>query len=122
MSVMVFVVDDEPDVEALFRQHFRRDLRAGRFEMDFAGSATAALARVGGPLPASLSQERGADRARIDRNRTRHALLDEDVGQGESVHVGVALNLPLLRFEVSPVAPSRRAHIKKPPFATPFDV
>ncbi|HXN67830.1 MAG TPA: response regulator, partial [Bradyrhizobium sp.] len=28
MSVFVLVVDDEPDVEALFRQQFRRDLRA----------------------------------------------------------------------------------------------
>ncbi|HMF68823.1 MAG TPA: hypothetical protein VK602_14585 [Phyllobacterium sp.] len=27
-SVLVLVVDDEPDVEALFRQRFRRDLRA----------------------------------------------------------------------------------------------
>jgi CheY-like chemotaxis protein len=51
---MVLVVDDEPDVEALFRQHFRRDLRARRFEMDFALSAADALARVGGSLQASL--------------------------------------------------------------------
>ena len=29
VSVLVLVVDDEPDVEALFRQQFRRDLRAG---------------------------------------------------------------------------------------------
>ena len=28
MSVLVFVVDDELDVEALFRQQFRRDSRA----------------------------------------------------------------------------------------------
>ena len=27
----ILVVDDEPDVEVLFRQQFRRDLRAGRF-------------------------------------------------------------------------------------------
>jgi hypothetical protein len=27
VSVLVLVVDDEPDVEALFRQQFRRDLR-----------------------------------------------------------------------------------------------
>ena len=27
MSVYILVVDDEPDVEALFRQQFRRDLR-----------------------------------------------------------------------------------------------
>jgi hypothetical protein len=29
--VLVLVVDDEPDVEVLFRQQFRRDLRAQRF-------------------------------------------------------------------------------------------
>jgi CheY-like chemotaxis protein len=43
MSVLVLVVDDEPDTEALFRQQFRRDLRAGRFDMEFAGSAPQAL-------------------------------------------------------------------------------
>ncbi len=47
MSVLVLVVDDEPDVEALFRQQFRRDLRAERFMMDFANSAPDALVRVG---------------------------------------------------------------------------
>ena len=46
MSVLVLVVDDEPDVEALFRQQFRRDLRAQRFVMDFANSAADALRRV----------------------------------------------------------------------------
>ncbi|MCG2632558.1 response regulator [Bradyrhizobium sp. WYCCWR 13023] len=46
MSVYILVVDDEPDVEALFRQQFRRDLRAGRFLMEFAPSASAALQRV----------------------------------------------------------------------------
>ena len=46
MSVSVLVVDDEPDVEALFRQQFRRDLRAQRFIMDFAISATDALSRI----------------------------------------------------------------------------
>jgi CheY-like chemotaxis protein len=46
VTVLVLVVDDEPDVEALFRQQFRRDLRAQRFVMDFAVSASDALARV----------------------------------------------------------------------------
>ncbi|WP_213290963.1 response regulator [Bradyrhizobium sp. sGM-13] len=46
MSVYILVVDDEPDVEALFRQHFRRDLRAGRFLMEFAPSAAVALQRA----------------------------------------------------------------------------
>jgi CheY-like chemotaxis protein len=40
------VVDDEPDVEVLFRQHFRRDLRAARFAMEFAPSASEALQRI----------------------------------------------------------------------------
>jgi hypothetical protein len=31
VNLLVLVVDDEPDVEVLFRQQFRRDLRAGRF-------------------------------------------------------------------------------------------
>jgi CheY-like chemotaxis protein len=46
VSVYILVVDDEPDVEDLFRQQFRRDLRAGRFLMEFAPSAPAALARA----------------------------------------------------------------------------
>ena len=43
MSLLILVVDDEPDVELLFRQQFRRDLRAGRFSMEFAQSAPMAL-------------------------------------------------------------------------------
>jgi CheY-like chemotaxis protein len=54
VNVLVLVVDDEPDVEALFRQHFRRDLRAERFAMDFAMSAPDALARVAGTIEQSL--------------------------------------------------------------------
>jgi CheY-like chemotaxis protein len=54
VSVLVLVVDDEPDVEALFRQQFRRDLRAQRFLMDFANSAPDALARVGDTRQHSL--------------------------------------------------------------------
>ena len=46
MNLLILVVDDEPDVEILFRQQFRRDLRSGRFTMDFAQSAEAALQRI----------------------------------------------------------------------------
>jgi CheY-like chemotaxis protein len=46
VSVFILVVDDEPDVEALFRQQFRREIRAGRFLMEFAASAPAALQRA----------------------------------------------------------------------------
>ena len=46
MSLLILVVDDEPDVEVLFRQQFRRELRAGRFAMEFAQSARMALQRI----------------------------------------------------------------------------
>jgi len=46
MSFLVLVVDDEPDVEMLFRQQFRRDLRDNRFTMDFAQSAVSVLKRI----------------------------------------------------------------------------
>ena len=54
MSLLILVVDDEPDVEILFRQQFRRDLRSGRFVMEFAQSAPAALQRIGDAQGVSL--------------------------------------------------------------------
>jgi len=46
VSFLILVIDDEPDVELLFRQQFRRDLRAGRFTMEFAQSGQMALERI----------------------------------------------------------------------------
>ena len=43
MTVRVLVVDDEPDVEALFRQQFRREVRQELYTLDFALSGKAAL-------------------------------------------------------------------------------
>jgi CheY-like chemotaxis protein len=54
MSALVLVVDDEPDVEDLFRQQFRKDLRSSRFVMEFAQSAPEALARVAAADATSL--------------------------------------------------------------------
>ena len=54
MNILVLVVDDEPDVEALFRQQFRRDLRAQRFVMEFANSGADALARIASTIEQSL--------------------------------------------------------------------
>lgn len=46
MTLLILVVDDEPDVETLFRQQFRREMRSGRFVLEFALSAAAALQRI----------------------------------------------------------------------------
>jgi len=54
VNVLVLVVDDEPDIEALFRQQFRRDLRAQRFVMDFAISAADALGLIANTIEQPL--------------------------------------------------------------------
>jgi CheY-like chemotaxis protein len=54
MNLLILVVDDEPDVEMLFRQHFRRDLREKRFTMEFAQSGDMALQRIADPTGESL--------------------------------------------------------------------
>ena len=46
MSVSILVVDDETDVAALFRQHFRREVRQGPHVLHFACSAEEALQKL----------------------------------------------------------------------------
>jgi DNA-binding NtrC family response regulator len=48
MTARVLIVDDEPDVEILFRQQLRREIREGRYKLDFALSAGAALSKLDG--------------------------------------------------------------------------
>ena len=54
MNLLVLVVDDEPDVELLFRQQFRHDLRASRFAMEFAQCGDSALQAIADASAASL--------------------------------------------------------------------
>jgi len=54
LTLLILVVDDEPDIEPLFRQQFRRDLRSGRFDLEFASSAAEALRVIGTSSSATL--------------------------------------------------------------------
>ena len=54
MNLLILVVDDEPDVEMLFRQQFRHDLRLHRFTMEFAQSGDMALQRITDAVGVSL--------------------------------------------------------------------
>ena len=54
MNPLILVVDDERDVETLFRQQFRHDLRADRFKMEFAQSGDMALQRIRDAADVSL--------------------------------------------------------------------
>jgi CheY-like chemotaxis protein len=46
MSVSILVVDDEPDVAEMFRQHFRREARGGAYVMHFANSGKEVLDKL----------------------------------------------------------------------------
>jgi CheY-like chemotaxis protein len=54
MSASILVVDDEPDVADLFRQHFRREVRQGDYVMHFAASGEQALERLAGEIEPEL--------------------------------------------------------------------
>ncbi len=46
MAYKILIVDDEPDLEDLVRQKFRRQVREGRFELDFARDGQEALHKL----------------------------------------------------------------------------
>ena len=46
MSFSILIVDDEPDIADLFRQHFRREVRQGQYVLHFADSGEDALRRL----------------------------------------------------------------------------
>jgi CheY-like chemotaxis protein len=54
MSVSILVVDDEPDVADLFRQHFRREARNGTYVMHFANSGEEALDKLSAGIEPQL--------------------------------------------------------------------
>jgi CheY-like chemotaxis protein len=54
MGVSILVVDDEPDVEVLFRQRFRREARNGTYVMHFASSGEEALRQLGSGIEPEL--------------------------------------------------------------------
>ncbi len=54
MKLLILVVDDEPDIEMLFRQHFRKELRSGSFAMEFVRDGDAALRRIGDAADVAL--------------------------------------------------------------------
>ena len=47
MMPKIIVVDDEPDLELLLRQKFRRRVRSGEFDLVFAQNGVQALEQLG---------------------------------------------------------------------------
>ena len=74
MSFSILVVDDEPDVGDLFRQHFRREARQGTYVLHFAGSTRQALhghraAAEGNPVGHKLAVMDGLELLRQIKTR-----------------------------------------------------
>ena len=51
MTARILVVDDEPDMQELIRQNFRREIRKDLYRFDFALSGEAALEVLEGQTP-----------------------------------------------------------------------
>jgi len=49
--IKILIVDDERDVELLFRQKFRKEVRSGKLELAFAFSGAEALQLLGSEHP-----------------------------------------------------------------------
>ena len=54
MSVSILIVDDEPDVAEMFRQHFRREARQGTYVLHFAHSGEQALDKLAAGIEPQL--------------------------------------------------------------------
>lgn len=54
MTVKVLVVDDEPDVEPLFRQNLRREVKSGKIDLGFAFSGEEAYQKICEDVPPTL--------------------------------------------------------------------
>src|ERR1700745_3303390 len=54
MSFSILVVDDEPDVADLFRQHFRREASQGTYVLHFASSGEEALDKLSADIEPQL--------------------------------------------------------------------
>jgi CheY-like chemotaxis protein len=92
VNLLILVVDDEPDVEVLFRQQFRRDLRTDRFTMEFAQSAHMALQRTSQDVNQCRTGGLGIDRLepmrRIADGAQHLVLINKFEGRGHGARSG----------------------------------
>ena len=112
MNVRVLVVDDEPDVETLFRQQFRREVRQGLYALDFALSAAEALQRLDGCVgeeiillvsDINMPGMSGLDLLPVVRERRPKLPVFMISAYGDSATVAIALERGAKKFLTKPV-------------------
>jgi len=110
MPVRILVVDDEPDLESLIRQRFRKSIRSQEYEFQFAGNGEQALD--------ALSQDEGIDIVLTDINMPKMdgLVLLERIGEldrliksvvvsayGDMENIRTAMNRGAFDFLTKPI-------------------
>jgi CheY-like chemotaxis protein len=112
MTVIVLVVDDEPDVETLFRQQFRREVRQGLYTLAFALSGTAALDKLATCLgeqiillvsDINMPGMSGLDLLRVVKARRPDLTVFMISAYGDNHTIGIALERGAKKFLTKPV-------------------
>ena len=112
MTVRVLVVDDEADVESLFRQQFRREVRDGLYTMEFALSGKAALEILDGHVgeqiillvsDINMPGMSGLDLLPVVKERRPDLPVFMISAYGDSNTIGTALARGASKFLTKPV-------------------
>ena len=112
MTVRVLIVDDEEDVETLFRQQFRREVRQGLYTLDFALSGKQALeildGHVGGEIILLVSDINmpvmtGLQLLPIVKERRPDLPVFMISAYGDSANIAAALERGASKFLSKPV-------------------
>jgi CheY-like chemotaxis protein len=110
MTVRVLVVDDEPDVETLFRQQFRREVR--HYTLEFALSGKAALEALDGHVGAqiillvsdiNMPGMTGLELLPVVKQRRPDPPVFMIAAQGDQNAVAMALGRGVEKFMTKPV-------------------
>jgi sigma-B regulation protein RsbU (phosphoserine phosphatase) len=110
MPIRILVVDDEPDVEALMRQKFRRQIREGVYEFHFAGDGEDALEKIRQVpdvdiLITDINMPRMDGLTLLEKVRERQLRLNAVVvsAYGDLANIRTAMNRGAFDFLMKPI-------------------
>ena len=110
MAARILVVDDEPDLETLVRQKFRRQIRSGEFEFLFAEDGEAALTQLGNNVDVDIVLS-DINMPRMDGLTLLRRIHDLDKelravivsAYGDMANIRTAMNLGAFDFVTKPI-------------------
>ena len=110
MSVKILVVDDEPDLEALIVQKFRREIRGGEMNFVFARDGVEALEKLQGHpdtglVLSDINMPRMDGLTLLQELRGAHADLSTVIvsAYGDMANIRTAMNRGAFDFVTKPI-------------------